>query len=131
MVAPSVNPARRSKQRLPLVVVVVAIPVAIAGSYLWLTGAASDTTTARLLPAVATRPQPTPRLADDWSLDLNEQTVHIRAEVARRQAAAVTDSDGLGLALLQLGKLESALGNLEAATAAFRAVPPLHDVEDH
>lgn len=118
------SPKNRTKQRWPLVIVVLATPVMVAGIDVWLTDFRSPAMQYGPHYSQTARPKPPLRPVRDDEGDLDEELRRLREWVAERRGAAVPDPESLGQALLELGKLEQFAGRSTVA-AAFREVTTL------
>jgi CHAT domain-containing protein len=113
--------------RWPLATLVITTPLVLGGWFWWATETRPRTAAIALGPTIVSKPPSveTPAAIDtDLSLDRQDQIRNLREQIRDLRAAAVPDPTALGRALLQLGRLQCAEGNDEAA-ATFREISTL------
>ncbi len=130
------NLRRYLKSRWPLVALIFTTPLLLSGVMLWMTDVESTNATTLLpLTRSSTSTSVPPRKPPVYHLsqvvDREQLIEQIAEQLSELRKTNPEDALNIGGELLQLGKLESATGNADAATASFRQILSLYSNTDH
>jgi CHAT domain-containing protein len=119
------------KARWRQVAIVLTMPLVLGGIITWTADTRVSTRegASGFRSVISPRPAewpPKPVVSSDPSLDRGQQIRELREQLDAMKSADAPGKVNLGQILIQLGKLESAEGNDEAAATAYREVSSLH-----